>query len=59
MSRSENKKRLVRALAAFVVVFMVLLGVYAAYGVYAFNAFDRNDPARVLYQNDTVQQNSE
>lgn len=43
-------KRLVRALAAFVVVLMVLLGVFAAYGVYAFNAFDRNDPARGIYR---------
>ena len=43
-------KRLVRALAAFVVVLMVMLGVFAAYGVYAFNAFDRNDPARGIYR---------
>ena len=39
-------KRLVRALSAFVVVLMVLLGACAAYGVYAFNAFDRKDPAK-------------
>ena len=43
-------KRLVRALAAFVVVLMVLLGACAAYGVYAFNAFDRNDPTRGIYR---------
>ena len=43
-------KRLVRTLAAFVVVLMVLLGVCAAYGVYAFNAFDRNDPMRGIYR---------
>lgn len=52
-------KRLVRVLAVSVVVLMILLGVFAAYGVYAFNTFDRNDPTRGLYQENTVQQNSE
>ena len=52
-------KRLVRVLAVAVIVPMLLLGVFAAYGVYAFNAFDRGDPSRGLYQVNTVQQNSE
>lgn len=59
MSRIENKKRLVRALAAFVVLLMVLQGEYAAYGVYAFNAFSRNDSAMGLHPKNTVQQNRE
>ena len=50
-------KRLVRALAAFVVVLMVLLGGFAAYGVYAFNAFDRNDPARGIYREEIREEN--
>ena len=50
-------KRLVRALAAFVVVLMVLLGACAAYGVYAFNAFDRNDPERGIYREEIREDN--
>lgn len=61
--RSEDArrylKRLVRVLAVAVMVLMILLGMFAAYGVYAFNTFDRNDYTRGLYQENTVQQNSE
>lgn len=43
-------KRLVRVLSVAVVVLMILLGVCAAYGVYAFNAFDRKEPNRGIYR---------
>lgn len=43
-------KRLVRVLAVAVVVLMILLGVCAAYGVYAFNTFDRKEPNRGIYR---------
>ena len=52
--RSEDArrylKRLVRVLAVAVFVLMILLGMFAAYGVYAFNAFDRKDPNRGIYR---------
>ena len=52
--RSEDArrylKRLVRVLAVAVVVLMILLGVCAAYGVYAFNTFDRKEPNRGIYR---------
>lgn len=43
-------KRLVRVLAVAVVVLMILLSVCAAYGVYAFNTFDRKEPNRGIYR---------